>query len=107
MSEEQQQIQELSEVMKVRREKLAQIKESGVNPFTYSYERSNNAIDILEHFDKFENNTVSLAGRIMAVRKMGKASFAHIMDATARIQTYIRIDDTYANCNFDFDNWIK
>jgi lysyl-tRNA synthetase class 2 len=92
MSEEQHS-QELSEVMKVRREKLAQIKESGVNPFTYSYERSNNAIDIIDNFDEFENKTVSLAGRIMAVRKMGKASFAHIMDATARIQTYVRIDE--------------
>ncbi len=92
MSQEQQQSQDLSEVMKVRRDKLTQIKESGVNPFTYSFERSYNAIDIIDNFDDFENKTVSLAGRIMAVRKMGKASFAHIMDATARIQTYVRID---------------
>ena len=90
MNEEQN--QDLSEVMKVRRDKLVQIKESGVNPFTYSYERSNNAIDILSDFDNFENKTVSLAGRIMAIRKMGKASFAHIMDATARIQIYVRTD---------------
>lgn len=93
MREEQSQIQDLSEVMKVRREKLAQIKESGVNPFTYSFQKSNNAIDILNDFDAFENKSVSLAGRIMAIRKMGKASFTHIMDATARIQTYIRVDE--------------
>jgi lysyl-tRNA synthetase class 2 len=85
--------QDLSEVMKVRREKLAQIKQAGVNPFTYSFERSNNASDILKDFEKFENKTVSLAGRIMAVRKMGKASFAHIMDATDRIQIYVRMDN--------------
>ena len=48
MSDEQ--IPELSEVMKVRREKLAQIRKSGVNPFTYSYERSNDAIDIFLQF---------------------------------------------------------
>lgn len=90
MSEE---FQDLSEVMKVRREKLAQIKQTGVNPFTYSFERSNNASDILKDFENFENKTVSLAGRIMAIRKMGKASFAHIMDATDRIQIYVRMDN--------------
>ncbi|MBN1479812.1 lysine--tRNA ligase [candidate division KSB1 bacterium] len=85
-------IQDLSEVMKVRREKLAQIQTAGVNPFTYSYKRSNTASHILADFDNFENKIVSLAGRIMAIRRMGKASFAHIMDATARIQIYVRMD---------------
>jgi len=85
--------QDFSEVMRVRREKLAQIKELGVNPFTYSFNRTHNAEDVLQNFETMENQTVSLAGRIMAVRRMGKASFAHIMDANARIQIYVRKDD--------------
>jgi len=85
--------QDFSEVMRVRREKLSQIKELGVNPFTYSYTRSHNADAVLQNFDKMENQVVSLAGRIMAIRRMGKASFAHIMDANARIQIYVRKDE--------------
>ncbi len=94
------QLQELSEVMKVRREKLAQIQQTGTDPFTYKFERSHNAIDILNDYETFENKSVSLAGRIMALRRMGKASFAHVMDATERIQIYVRLDNvgesTYA-----------
>lgn len=86
-------LQDLSEVMKVRREKLEQIRESGVNTFTYRFQRSNFAREILDGFETFENKTVSLAGRIMAIRRMGKASFAHIMDATERIQIYVRKDE--------------
>lgn len=91
MSDEKQ--QELSEVMRTRREKLAQIRELGINPFTYRYERTHNAKDVLKNFDSLENSTVSVAGRIMAIRRMGKASFAHIMDATARLQIYLRKDE--------------
>ena len=91
MSDERQ--QELSEVMRSRREKLSQIREQGVNPFTYSYDRSHNADDVLNDFDSLENKAVSIAGRIMAIRRMGKASFAHILDATARIQIYVRKDE--------------
>lgn len=94
------QLHDLSEVMRVRREKLAQIKKAGINPFAYSFECSNNAGEILADFVKFENKTVSLAGRIMAIRRMGKASFAHLMDAAARIQIYVRSetigDESYA-----------
>ncbi len=98
MSDEQ--FQELSDVMKVRREKLAQLEQSGIDPFTYKFERSHNAIDVLNNYESLENKVVSLAGRIMAMRRMGKASFAHLMDATERVQIYVRMDSvgepTYA-----------
>ena len=91
MSDERQ--QELSEVMRTRREKLAQIRDLGVNPFTYNFERTHNADDVIGNFESLENKSVSLAGRIMAIRRMGKASFAHIMDSTGRLQIYARKDE--------------
>ncbi|NOY60683.1 MAG: lysine--tRNA ligase [Calditrichaeota bacterium] len=86
-------LDDLNEVMKTRRSKLEQIKELNVNPFTYSYERSTTAQEILDDFEKFEEKEVSLAGRIMSLRRMGKAAFAHIMDMSARIQIYVRRDE--------------
>jgi len=91
MSEEN--IQDINQVMKARLEKLMQIKEKKVNPFTYNYDREHYAKDIIEHFDQYENKEVSVTGRIMALRRMGKAAFAHIMDSSARIQIYVRMDD--------------
>ncbi|MBN2355715.1 lysine--tRNA ligase [candidate division KSB1 bacterium] len=90
MSEEH--IEDLNEVMKARRAKLAKLQEMGVNPFTYSFDRSASALTILEQFESFENKTVTIAGRIMSLRRMGKASFAHIMDVSGRIQIYVRLD---------------
>jgi lysyl-tRNA synthetase, class II len=90
MSEEQ--LLEQSEVMKVRREKLAQIQEKGVNPFAYQFARTHTAAEIQQNFELYENKTVVVAGRLLAIRRMGKASFAHIMDAADRIQIYVRSD---------------
>ena len=78
--------------MKARREKLAQIKEKGINPFTYQFLRTRTAADILNDFESNENKNVSIAGRLMSIRRMGKASFAHVMDETDRIQLYVRRD---------------
>ena len=64
MSEEK--TQDINQVMKARLEKLSQIKEKNVNPFTYNYDREHYAKDIIEKFDQFENKEVSVAGRIMA-----------------------------------------
>lgn len=65
----------------------------GINPFSYSFDISHRAADIVEQFSALEGKTVSLAGRIMALRRMGKASFAHIADHTDRLQIYVRLDD--------------
>jgi len=84
----------LQELKRTRREKLDQLRELGINPYPYEYDVTHRADDILENFSDFEENeTVRLAGRLMAIRRMGKASFAHIQDSTAKIQIYVKIDN--------------
>lgn len=84
----------LTDVLRVRRQKLNELKEAGKDPFVITKcEVTAHAADILANFDTLENQTVSIAGRIMSRRDMGKAAFIHIMDTTGRIQSYVRIDD--------------
>ncbi|OWR27462.1 lysine--tRNA ligase [Saccharibacillus sp. O23] len=90
---------ELSELLKVRREKLGELKELGIDPFGAKFERNETAKGILAKYDTMDKEEleekaieVTLAGRIMAKRAMGKASFAHIQDLTGRIQLYVRKD---------------
>jgi lysyl-tRNA synthetase class 2 len=78
--------------MKQRKEKLESLKNLGVNPYPYKFERANFSNEILENFDKFNEKTVSLAGRVTALRGHGKASFAHISDANGKIQIYLKQD---------------
>ena len=84
--------QKLNEVMKARLEKLSQLRKMGINPFSYKFTRTHRAQDILVQFDKFEEKNIALAGRIMALRRMGKAAFAHVMDNSGRMQIYVRKD---------------
>jgi len=84
----------LQELIQTRKEKLDQLRELGVNPFAYSFDVTHYANDINKNYEKYaETVDVSLAGRIMAIRRMGKASFAHIQDTTDRIQIYVKIDN--------------
>ena len=91
-STEQHQENDLNQVMRDRRKKLQQIIDSGVNPYAYNFTRGAPAQGIISDFETFENEPVAIAGRIMAVRRMGKAAFVHIMDESGRIQIYIRQD---------------
>ncbi|MFQ9908699.1 MAG: hypothetical protein ACLRWC_03710 [Acutalibacter sp.] len=76
MQEQEQTPEELSEILRIRREKLASLKEEGENPFTITtYERNAYAAQIVEHFDEFEGKEVSVAGRIMSKRGMGMPSW--------------------------------
>ncbi len=84
--------EDLNEVMRVRREKLSALYERKINPYPYSFRRTARISEILNVFEQFEGEKVSVCGRIMSLRKMGKAAFAHIMDASGRIQFYIRRD---------------
>lgn len=85
--------EELSEVLRVRREKFAALKEAGRNPFEQTrYDRTIYAQQIAERFDELENQPVSIAGRIMSKRAMGKASFFDVADSSGRIQVYIKRD---------------
>ncbi|OWA33209.1 lysine--tRNA ligase [Saccharibacillus sp. O16] len=90
---------ELSELLKVRREKLGELKELGIDPFGAKFERDETAAGILAKYDTMDKEEleekapeVRIAGRIMAKRGMGKASFSHIQDLTGRIQLYVRKD---------------
>ena len=85
-------MEDLTDIQRIRHEKLNQIKELGFNPYPPDYNRTHFSGEIVNKFDCYENQTVNIAGRIMAVRKHGKAAFCHIMDSSGRIQIYIRHD---------------
>lgn len=83
----------LKQIIDFRLEKLKKIIDSGVNPYPYSYSASHKSEDILKDEKKLEGKTVTIAGRLMSLRKMGKASFCHVQDDKGRIQIYVRRDD--------------
>ena len=86
-------IQELSEILRIRREKLSNLQQEGRDPFTKTrFDRTAWSSEIKENYDAFENKTVSVAGRIMSKRGMGKAIFCHIKDDRGLIQLYVRSD---------------
>ncbi|MGX8721207.1 MAG: lysine--tRNA ligase, partial [Eubacteriales bacterium] len=85
--------QSLSELLQIRRDKLTALQEAGRDPFRETrFDRTATSAEILGSFDSFENKTVSVAGRIMSKRGMGKAIFCHIQDREGQIQLYIRKD---------------
>jgi lysyl-tRNA synthetase class 2 len=84
---------DLNEILRVRRMKLSDLRDNGKDPFKIvNYKVTNSTVDILEDFDAMENKEVSVAGRMMSKRGMGKASFCDIQDRDGRIQLYVRID---------------
>ncbi|MDO4553155.1 MAG: lysine--tRNA ligase [Bacillota bacterium] len=84
---------DLSEQRRIRREKLARLQAAGRDPFlTETWDVSHHSQNIKEHFEEMEGKEVSVAGRIMAKRQMGKASFIDIQDKLGRIQCYVRQD---------------
>lgn len=77
-----------------RREKLQTLRAMGIDPYREErYERSHLAAEILQNYDALEGKTVRIAGRIVAMRLMGKASFLHLQDASEKVQIYLRADD--------------
>ena len=93
----------LSDQIRIRRQKLAEMKEAGKDPFEITkFDVTAHAADIKANFEAMENQTVSVAGRIMSRRDMGKASFVHIMDSTGTIQSYVRINDVGEDCYKEF-----
>jgi lysyl-tRNA synthetase class 2 len=85
--------EELNDQMKRRREELEEIRKLNIDPYPRAFDVSHQAQTILDHYKEDSPETVSIAGRIMSIRKMGKASFFHVQDATGRIQIYIKRDD--------------
>lgn len=85
---------DLTEVLKVRREKLAALLADGENPFAITkFDRQNHAAEIIENYENFEGKTVVLAGRLMSKRVMGKMSFADLQDGSGKIQLCVKRDE--------------
>ena len=85
--------QNLNELLKIRREKLAELQAAGRDPFQITkYDVTHHSADIKENFDALEEKTVSIAGRMMSKRIMGKASFCHVMDLSGQMQCYVSRD---------------
>ena len=83
----------LSDQVKVRRDKLEALRAEGLDPFQQTkFDVTSSAKEIKEHFDAMEGRTVTLAGRLMSKRGMGKVSFCDLQDNTGRIQLYVRFD---------------
>ena len=86
--------EDINEVMKVRRDKLSELVASGENPFEITkFERDTKAADITENFEAMEGKRVTLAGRLMSKRGMGKVSFCDLRDLSGKIQLYAKKDD--------------
>jgi lysyl-tRNA synthetase, class II len=86
--------EELNSLMLRRREELDELHKQGINPYPYSYPRDAYSKEIIDSFtDDAPQRVVAVAGRLMSIRKMGKASFCHIQDMQGRIQAYLRKDD--------------
>ena len=95
--------EDISEARRVRNEKLNDLVARGKNPFEIvSYERTATAGAILADFDAYEGKEVSVAGRLVSKRVMGKASFGHIMDNDGKIQGYFSRDDLGVDEYADF-----
>lgn len=88
---------DINVLIKRRYEELDELKNKGIETFAYSFDTDAYSEDIKNDFEKYENKDVRLAGRIMTIRRMGKASFAHIMDQKGRIQIYLKKDDIGEN----------
>lgn len=97
MSENQEnnnEMQDLNEILKVRRMKLLELQQNNDDPFKIvKYDPDHSTVQILENFEQLEGKFVSIAGRLMSKRGMGKASFCDIQDRDGRLQVYVRIDE--------------
>ena len=96
--EEQNTLENIQEAKKVRLTKLASLVEKGEDPFTIvKYEKTHSSEEIKQAADELDGKEVSIAGRLVSRRIMGKASFAHILDGEGKIQIYVRRDDIGEN----------
>ena len=98
--------QDLNQILKVRREKLAALQEAGKDPFVHvKYDVTAHSADVREKFEELEGKTVSIAGRIMFKRVMGKASFCNIQDLKGSIQVYVARDSIGEEPYADFKKY--
>lgn len=98
--------QQLSELLQIRRDKLTALQEADRDPFTITkYDVTTQNADIRADYDHLEGATVSIAGRMMSRRIMGKASFMDLRDGSDRMQVYVRRDDIGSDEYMEFKKW--
>ena len=99
-------VQDTNQLLKVRREKLAALQENGRDPFLITkYDVTHHSQEIKDHFDDLEGKNVSIAGRIMSKRIMGKASFCNVQDLQGNIQVYVARDSIGEEAYADFKKY--
>jgi len=98
--------QDINQLLKVRREKLEALQEKGKDPFRITkYDVTYHSLDIKERFEELEGSTVSIAGRVMSKRVMGKASFCNVQDIKGNIQSYVARDSIGEESYADFKKY--
>jgi lysyl-tRNA synthetase, class II len=98
--------QDLNEILKVRRMKLAELQENNKDPFReVKYDVTHHTNQLLDNFEQLEGTYVSIAGRLISKRGMGKASFSDLQDRDGKIQLYVKIDDVGAEPYEDFKKY--
>ena len=96
----------MSEQTEIRLNKLRALQEAGRNPYAITHFEVTHASDaIVRDYDALENGEVTIAGRLMSRRVMGKAAFAHLLDRAGEIQIYVKRDDVGENAYKDFKDW--
>ena len=95
-----------NKLIQVRKDKLTELQQNGKNPFEITkYDRTHTSKQIKDNYDELESKDVSIAGRIIAKRIMGKASFCTIQDSQGKIQSYVSINDLGEETYKDFKTW--
>ena len=98
--------QDIHQLLKVKREKLANLQQAGKDPFQITkYDMTHHSMEIKDNFDELEGKTVSIAGRMMFKRVMGKASFCNIQDLQGSIQSYVARDNIGEESYADFKKY--
>jgi len=98
--------EEISSLLQIRRQKLADLQAAGKDPFVITkFDVTNHSVDVKNDFDAYDGKEVVIAGRMMSKRVMGKASFANIQDKLGRIQCYVKRDDIGEEAYADFKKY--
>ena len=103
---EEEQVQDVNELRQIRVEKLEALQQAGKDPFQITLaEQSIHNADIIANFEELENKDVSICGRMMSRRDMGKANFIDVRDRSGRMQVYVKIDEIGEDVFADFKKW--
>ena len=103
---EEEQVQDVNELRQIRVEKLENLQQAGKDPFQITLaEQSIHNADIVNNFEELENKDVSICGRMMSRRDMGKANFIDVRDLSGRMQVYVKIDEIGEENFAEFKKW--